>query len=140
LALERALVAALPALALACGALPRFSADDVGCRETVTADGERAPAQVRWYYIDDPEDRRFQNAWCVGVGPAVVWRAPEPVGQELVAAASTTATTRTTSTPSATPGETLVSGGATAANAEPGTSEEPVLDSLLVVAYNAHIG
>jgi len=116
----RAVLLAIPALGLACGALPRFSSDDVACRRTVSIEGEPVAEAVRWSHIDDPEDRRFQNAWCVGVGPAVVFEAPEPVGAEVVAnAAPATA---------AESGDSIV------------TSEEPVLDSLLIVAYNAHIG
>ena len=113
----RALLLAVPAFGLACGALPRFTADEVGCRATVTAEGEPAERPVRWSHIDDDRDRTFQNAWCAGVGPALVWEAPEPVGGEVVANAPV---------PASAPD--LV------------TSEVPVLDSLLIVAYNAHIG
>ena len=112
-----------PALALACGALPRFSADEVGCRATIDVTGAAVSEAVRWAHIDDEGDREFQDAWCAGVGPAVVHRASEPVGEEVVARAE--------------------EGGATTVSSEPDsleTSEEPVLDSVLVVAYNAHIG
>ena len=116
------------ALALACGALPRFSADEVGCRSTVTAEGEPSSVHVRWFRVDDDRDFAFQNAWCAGVGPAVMWEAPEPQGEELLAAADSGAAASNGASATAT---------ATAATP---TSDEPVLDSLLVVAYNAHIG
>ena len=120
--LGRALVLAVPAVGLACGALPQFSSDQVGCRATVNVEGGPSSTPVRWSHIADDQDRTFQNAWCAGVGPAVVWEAPEPVGAEVVARASTAATA------SSLAADSLV------------TSDEPVLDSLLVVAYNAHIG
>ena len=115
----RTLVAGMPMLSLACGALPQFSSDDVGCRTTIGADGESASRAVGWSRLDDSRDRSFQDAWCVGVGPALVWTAPEPVGEEVVAAAGSAISEGR---------ESIV------------TSEEPVLDSLLIVAYNAHIG
>ena len=115
----RTLVAGMPMLSLACGALPQFSSDDVGCRATIGADGGTASPAVRWSHIDDSRDRTFQNAWCVGVGPALVWKAPEPVGEEVVASAGSAISD---------------------ARDSMRTSEEPVLDSLLIVAYNAHIG
>ena len=118
--LGRAVLLSLPTLALACGALPQFSSDDVGCRETVDERGETVASGVRWSHIDDDRDRAFQNAWCAGVGPALLWEAPEPVGEEVVADASTAASPESP--------DSIV------------TSDEPVLDSLLVVAYNAHIG
>ena len=120
--LGRTLAAGMPMLSLACGALPQFSSDDVDCRATVGADGEATTPAVRWSHIDDERDRTFQNAWCVGVGPALVWEAPAPVGEEVVADASTAASA-SASTP-----DSIV------------TSDVPVLDSLLIVAYNAHIG
>ena len=118
--LGRAVVLSFSTLALACGALPQFSSDDVGCRTTVNERGEAARSGVRWSHIDDDRDRRFQNAWCVGVGPALVWHAPEPVGEEVVANAGASASA--------------------ASSDSIATSDQPVLDSLLVVAYNAHIG
>ncbi len=120
ISLGRALLTSIPAFGLACGALPRFSADEVGCRTTVSAEGGPAAESVRWAYIDDERDRSFQNAWCLGVGPAVVWEAPDPVGEEIVTAPDA-ASTRVSS-------DSLV------------TSDRPVIDSLLIVSYNAHIG
>lgn len=124
--LGRTLLMGVPALALACGALPRFSSEDVLCRKAVDESGERAAEGVTWYHIDDSQDRRFQNAWCLGVGPALVVEAPEPIGEEVVAAEVATA------------GRTAARDITAAAPLE--TSPEPVLDSLLVIAYNAHIG
>ena len=126
ISLGRAALLAATSLALACGALPQFSADEVDCRATVTAEGEPASEPVRWFRVDDDKDFAFQNAWCAGVGPAVVWTAPLPEGEEVLVAAD--------SALRATP----VS--AAAATADVRTSPKPVLDSLLVVAYNAHIG
>ena len=119
ISLGRAVLTSIPAFGLACGALPRFSSDEVDCRTTVTAEGEPSREAVQWVYIDDERDRAFQNAWCAGVGPAVAWQAPTPVGHELMTAAESSAPASPDSL---------------------ATSEEPVLDSLLVVAYNAHIG
>lgn len=125
LSLSRATLMAFPALGIACGALPRFSAEQVACRGAVNPEGDRVAAGIEWHHIDDARDRQFQNAWCVGVGPAVVWDAPLPVGEELVDAEPATRTS---------------AGDATPPTAGIRTSAEPVLDSLLVVAYNAHIG
>ena len=116
--LGRAVATAAPMLGLACGALPRFSAEHIGCRTTVDVNGGAAAEQVQWVHIDDDEDRAFQNAWCAGVGPALYYAAPQPVGEEVVANA----------------------GSAAATSLAEATSEEPVLDSLLVVAFNVHIG
>ncbi len=114
-------VALLPAssLALACGALPRFAADEVGCRATIDVAGQPASDAVQWVRVDDDRDRQFQNAWCAGVGPAIYHVVEEPMGEEVVAAATAVTDEGVDS---------LV------------TSAEPVLDSLLIVAYNAHIG
>lgn len=119
----RAFALGISGLGLACGALPRFAADEVGCRATIDLRGQVVADGVRWSHIDDERDRSFQNAWCAGVGPAVVYRAPEPVGEEVVASAEAGGTTP------------VANGTASAV-----TSDVPVLDSLLVVAYNAHIG
>lgn len=127
ISLGRTALLAASSLALACGALPRFSADDVGCRSTVTAEGEPSSSHVRWFRVDDDRDFTFQNAWCAGVGPAVFWRAPLPEGEEVLAAVDSA--DRASSSLSR-----------ASAAAEVATSPEPVLDSLLVVAYNAHIG
>lgn len=124
----RAALVAAPALGYACGALPRFSADEVACRSAIDLAGERVNAGIEWHYLDDSEDRAFQNAWCAGVGPAVVWQAPLPLGQELVAGADSATVPRESA------------GDRAAPRVQGGTSEMPVLDSLLVVAYNAHIG
>lgn len=158
----RCLALALPLISLSCGALPQFSREDVHCRSVVTAEGERAERAVRWVYIDDPDDRRFQNAWCLGVGPAVVYfppaprlRAATPAGDgpggglvDSVAAASTGAALP------ADPGDTLrarepdllgltpeqAAERRAAARAQPLPPPPPVLDSLLVVSWNQHIG
>ena len=81
ISLGRAALLAATSLALACGALPQFSADEVDCRATVTAEGEPASEPVRWFRVDDDKDFAFQKAWCAGVGPAVVWTAPLPEGE-----------------------------------------------------------
>ena len=129
IAIGRTALLAASSLALACGALPRFSADEVDCRATVTPEGEPASEAVRWFRVDDDQDFEFQNAWCAGVGPAVVWEAPRPVGEEVVAASD-----------SARAASPLSAAGVGAADRGVTTSPDPVLDSLLVVAFNAHIG
>ena len=128
LSLGRLVLMAIPALALACGALPRFTAEQVGCRKVIDVTGRAWSPGVAWYHLEDAEDRRFQDAWCLGVGPAVVHEAPEPIGEELVARAegARAATDSVWNVARASRG--------------PRTSELPVIDSLLIIAYNAHIG
>jgi len=110
----RNLLKPLPIAALAaCASLPSFAGEDVGCRSTITPDGERAADPVVWVNVEDDEDRRFQDAWCVAVGPAVRYAPP---ARSAVA--------------------TGVPGGGDTVEA-PGL---PRIDSLLVVAFNAHIG